>query len=30
MWANAIAAYLHYLSLGLIFAALSTELIRAC
>ncbi|MFZ4729103.1 MAG: DUF2214 family protein [Pseudanabaena sp.] len=26
MWANAIAAYLHYLSLGLIFAALSTEL----
>lgn len=26
MWASAIAAYLHYLSLGLIFAALSTEL----
>lgn len=26
MWANAIAAYLHYLSLGLIFASLSTEL----
>lgn len=26
MWANAIAAYGHYLSLGLIFASLSTEL----
>lgn len=26
MWANAIAAYLHYLSLGLIFTSLSTEL----
>ncbi|OIP78294.1 MAG: hypothetical protein AUK48_02050 [Oscillatoriales cyanobacterium CG2_30_44_21] len=26
MWASAIAAYLHYLSLGLIFATLSTEL----
>jgi putative membrane protein len=27
MWTNAIAAYLHYLSLGLIFASLTTELL---
>ncbi len=26
MWASVITAYLHYLSLGLIFASLSTEL----